>query len=171
MSTLNDLFDRRSIRSYTAQEVEQEKIDAIVKAGSYAPSAMGKQPSKVVVVKNKALRDELSQLNAAVMNGKNDPFYGAPVVITVFTDTSTPTYKEDGSLVMGNMLNAAYALGLGSCWINRAYEVFQTPRGKELMQQWGIPETYVGIGNVIIGYTEQKPVAKPRREDFVVTIE
>ena len=166
-STLEDLKTRRAVRSYNAEPVTREELDAVLEAGAYAPTAMGEQRVCIVAVLNKAERDTLSRLNAAVMGADGDPFYGAPVVCVVFADGSWPMTVKDGSLVMGNLLNAAHALGLGSCWIDRAEPVFETEEGKALMKKWGVPEGYVGVGNCILGHTDETPAPKPRRDGII----
>ena len=137
----------------------------------YAPTAMNKQSPIMVVVQKKELIEKLAKLNAKVMGKEVDPFYGAPTVIIVFADKRIRTYIEDGSLVMGNLMNAAHAIGLGSCWINRAKEVFESEEGKELLKEWGIDENYAGIGNCILGYSDMElPKAAPRKDDYVIHI-
>ena len=134
----------------------------------YAPTGMGRQSPIMVAVQDPDTVRELSRLNARVMGASTDPFYGAPTVIVVLADPEIGTYREDGSLVMGNLLNAAHAVGLGSCWIHRAREVFDSPEGKALLKKWGVPEKYVGIGNCILGYAAQPAAApKPRKADYI----
>ena len=175
-TTMNDLLTRRSVRSYTDQMPPKGVIEEIIEAGTYAPTGMNRQAPIIVAVTNREVRDKLSKLNAAVFGKDNDmdPFYGAPVVLVVLVDTTSAfTWKEDGSLVMGNLLNAAHAKGLGSCWIHRAKEVFETEEGKAILRELGIDDTkYVGIGNCILGYTAgDYPAAKPRKENYVYWIE
>lgn len=136
------LKTRRSVRKYRPEQVPDKLLDAVLEAGLYAPSAMNNQKPVMVAVRDKATRDQLSAMNAAVMGTDRDPFYGAPCVIVVLADPTYPTWVEDGSLVLGNLLNAAHAVELGSCWINRAREMFDTEEGKALLRQWGIPEHY-----------------------------
>ncbi|MFQ6794527.1 nitroreductase [Thomasclavelia sp.] len=168
---VNSLINRRSVRSYQDKQVDQETLDQILEAGLYAPSGMDRQPTIMVVVQDKETIAYLSKLNAAVMNSNNDPFYGAPTVVIVLADATVGTYIEDGSLVMGNLMNAANALGVDSCWINRAKEVFNSKEGKELLNKWGIDEKYVGIGNCILGYANgEKPTAKPRKDKRIYRI-
>ena len=170
---MNDLIQmfktRRSCKAYTDQKVEESVLDAILEAGTYAPTGMGRQSPLIVCVQDQETRDKISQLNAAIMKTDIDPFYGAPIVVVVFGDTRVPTYRDDANLVMGNLLNAAHAVGVDSCYIYRAREVFQTPEGQELMKQWGIDPAYEGIGNVILGYGKPegiKPAAK-RKADYI----
>ncbi|WP_296241569.1 nitroreductase [uncultured Faecalicoccus sp.] len=170
---MNDLIQmfktRRSCKAYTDQKVEESVLDAILEAGTYAPTGMGRQSPLIVCVQDQETRDKISQLNAAIMKTDIDPFYGAPIVVVVFGDTRVPTYRDDANLVMGNLLNAAHAAGVDSCYIYRAREVFQTPEGQELMKQWGIDPAYEGIGNVILGYGKPegiKPAAK-RKADYI----
>ena len=137
----------------------------------YAPTGMGRQSPIMVAVQDPDTVRELSRLNARVMGASTDPFYGAPTVIVVLADPEIGTYREDGSLVMGNLLNAAHAVGLGSCWIHRAREVFDSPEGKALLKKWGVPEKYVGIGNCILGYAAQPAAApKPRKADYIFRV-
>lgn len=163
------LLERRSIRKYKDIPVEEEKLDKILEAGTFAPTGMNRQTPVMVAVRDKEIRDLLEKENAKVMGDETrKPFYGAPVVIVVFYNPDIYTSLEDGCLVMGNLMNAAHAVGLGSCWIHRAKEVFMTETGKELMKKWGIPESYIGVGNCIIGYADEKPEAKPRKNDYIV---
>ena len=151
--------------------VPDELLQEIAKAGSYAPTGMGRQSPVIVVVKDKTTRDKLSELNAKVMGKDMDPFYGAPVVIAVLADKNRPTYVYDGSLVLGNLQLAAHDLGLGSCWIHRAKEVFASPEGQELLRSWGIKGDYEGIGHCIVGYAEGEPAAaKPRKDDYIIYV-
>lgn len=170
-STLDDLKTRRAIRSYNAEPVTREELDTVLEAGTWAPTAMGAQRACIVAVTNRADRDAISRLNAGVMGNDGDPFYGAPVVLVVFADGTWPMAVKDGSLIMGNLLNAAHAIGLGSCWIDRAEPVFETEEGKALMKKWGVPEGYVGVGNCILGHTDAQPEPKPRKEGYVIYAE
>ena len=175
-TTMQDLLTRRSVRSYTDQVPPREVIEEICLAGTYAPTGMNRQAPIIVAVTNREVRDRLSKLNAGVFgkDNDNDPFYGAPVVLVVLADTTAAfTWKEDGSLVMGNLLNAAHAKGLGSCWIHRAKETFETEEGKAILRELGIDDSkYVGIGNCILGYVDgDYPEAKPRKENYVYWIE
>ncbi len=164
------ILTRRSVRKYLPQQVSDAHLDAVLEAGLYAPTAKNNQKPIMVAVRDKETRDLLSKMNASVMGVDMDPFYGAPCVIVVLADPGFPTWIDDGSLVLGNLLNAAHALGLGSCWINRARECFDTPEGKELLKKWGIPESYRGVGNCILGYPAETPAAKPRLDGRIVKI-
>ena len=112
----------------------------------------------------------MSRLNAAVMGRDGDPFYGAPCVVVVLYDPAYFTGKEDASLVMGNLMEAAHAVGLGSCWIHRAYQTFETEEGKALLRNWGLKDTLVGVGNCILGYPDEAPEARPRLDGRIVKI-
>ena len=166
------MIERRSVRKYKSTPVPKNLIDEIVKAGTYAPTGWNKQSPIIIAVTNKELRDRISKINAETVGIEGDPFYGAPVVLVVLADRSIPTYIYDGSLVMGNLLNAAHSLGLGSCWINRAKETFKTGEGKEILRELGIEGDYEGIGNCIIGYADCAfPEAKPRKESYIIKAE
>lgn len=168
--TLNNIVTRRSIRKYKSDMVPKEIIDTVIKAGTYAATGRGMQSPIIIAVTNKALRDQLSRLNAKIM-GKGedfDPFYNAPVVLIVLADKTRPTYLYDGSLVMGNLMLAAHAQGLGSCWIHRAKEEFELDEGREILKSLGIEGDYEGIGHCIIGYADgEEPTAAPRKENYV----
>ena len=172
---MNDVLEtiksRRSIRKYKSDMVPQDKLEKIIEAGTYAATGMGKQSPIIVAVTNKELRDKLSAMNAKIMGVNSDPFYGAPVVLIVLADKNRPTYVYDGSLVMGNLMNAAHALGVDSCWIHRAREVFASEEGKALKAEWGVPESYVGIGHCVLGYRSgEYPKAKARKDGFVIRV-
>ena len=165
-----DLLTRRSVRKYSDRPVEDEKLDKVLTAGLYAPTGMNNQLPVLVAVRDKETRDRLSRMNAAVMGTSGDPFYGAPCVIVVLSDPERMTWVEDGSLVLGNLMNAAHSLGLGSCWIHRSKECFDTPEGKALLRAWGVPENYRGVGNCILGYAAEEPEAKPRKSGRIIKI-
>ena len=170
--TLTTLNTRRSIRRYRPEQVRPETLDAILEAGTYAPSAMGKQSAVMVVVQDPETIALLSRLNAEIQGRPGtDPFYGAPTVVVVLADGETYNWMRDGSLVMGNLMNAAYALGLGSCWIHRAQPMFDSPEGKDLLRQWGLSENLKGVGNCILGYPDGDiPAPKPRKQDYIVRV-
>ena len=169
--TLNTLKTRRSVRAYLPEQVKEEQLQQILEAGTYAPTGMGKQSPGMVGVQDPDTIAYLSKLNAAVMGTTTDPFYGAPTVIVVLADRSRGTCVEDGSLVMGNLMNAAQAVGVNSCWIHRAREVFDSPEGKALLEKWGIHGDYVGVGHCILGYAKgQVPAAKPRKDNYIYRV-
>ena len=133
--TINNLITRRSVRSFQKEQISEEQLNEILTAGTYAASGMGRQSAIMVVIQNPEIIKRLSKLNAAIMDSENDPFYGAPTVVVVLGDSTIGTYLEDGALVMGNLLNAANAVGVDSCWIHRAKEVFMSTEGKELLKR------------------------------------
>ena len=166
--TLKNLRERRSIRRYKKEQITEEQLNAILEAGTYAPTGMGAQSPLILVIQDAAVIAKLSGLNAAVMGTDSDPFYGAPTLLVVLADRERPTCVEDGSLVMGNLMNAAHAVGVDSCWIHRAREVFEGNEGRAMLRQWGIPDTYIGVGNCILGYRDcGYPEAKPRKADYI----
>ena len=168
---MNTLLNRRSIRRYKEDQVPNELLDQVLTAGLYAPTGMNRQNIIMVAVRDKETRDLLSRMNAAVMGSDRDPFYGAPCVIVVLGDPEIYPVVENGSLVLGNLMNAAYAVGLGSCWIHRAKQAFETEEGKALLRKWGLKENLVGIGNCILGYADESPEAKPRLDGRIVKID
>ena len=167
--TLKVLESRRSCRKFKAEAVKDEDLKAIVKAGTYAATGMGKQSPIIIAVTDKKLRDEISDENRKIGGWPEgfDPFYGAPAVLIVLADKAVPTHVYDGSLVMGNLMNAAESLGVASIWIHRAKEEFDSDFGKNLLKKLGIEGDYEGIGHCALGYAEEpaKPAA-PRKENY-----
>ncbi len=172
MDAMTALLTRRSVRAYKDTPVDKEVLDKILEAGTYAATGRNLQAPIIIAVTNKEVRDRLSALNASVMGANTDPFYGAPAVLVVLADRSVRTHVYDGSLVMGNMMLAAHVLGVGSCWIHRAKEVFDMPEGKEILASLGIEGDYEGVGNLIVGYPDAPlPEARPRKENYVYYID
>lgn len=172
--TIKDLIERRSIRKYKAEQIKDEELDMILKAGVYAASGMNKQPVTIVAVQDKETRDLLEKLNKKAGNMPEEaaPFYGAPTVLVVLYDPEiSPIAIYDATLTMGNLLNAAHALDVDSCWIHRAKETFEFPEGKELLKKWGLKESLIGVGNCILGYRDcEYPAPTPKRDDIVVYV-
>lgn len=161
---------RRSVRKYKPDMLPKDVIEQIVTAGTYAANGMGKQSAIIVAVTNKELRDRLSVMNQEIGGWKKgfDPFYGAPVVLIVLADKNWANRVYDGSLVMGNLMLAAHALGIGSCWIHRAKEEFESAEGKAILKSLGIEGEYEGIGHCVLGYPNGPlPQAAPRKKKFV----
>ncbi|HAG04473.1 MAG TPA: diguanylate cyclase [Lachnospiraceae bacterium] len=169
---LNTISARRSVRRFKDEMPPKAELTLIAKAGTEAASGMNRQESVVLVIRDKQTRDKLSQLNAKVL-GKDDvdPFYGAPAVMVVLADKTVPTYLYDGSLVMGNMMLAATGMNLGSCWIHRAKECFETEYGKGILRDLGIKGDFEGIGFLAVGYIDgEEPEARPRKENRIFYI-
>ena len=164
MEALEALLTRRSVRSYEARMPEQELIDKVMEAGLYAASGKNMQTAIIVEVTNKEVRDRLSVINGEILGVTSDPFYGAPVVLVVLADKSSPNHVYDGALMMGNLMNAAHALGLGSCWINRAKQTFEREDGKQMLKEWGIEGDYEGIGFCILGYATKEGKTAPQSQ-------
>ena len=159
-AVLESLKTRRSCRKYEPRQISREELDAVLEAGTGPDRGTGTENPLIVVVQDPETIAKIERLNGGVMgNPDGHPFYGAPTLLIVFADSSRGTFVEDGSLVMGNLLNAAHSVGLGSCWIHRAREVFDSDEGKAMMKAWGVPESYKGIGNCILGY----PVEEARQ--------
>lgn len=172
MDAMTNLLTRRSVRKYKPDMIPEEVLNRILTAGTYAATGRGKQAPIIVAVTNKKMRDKLSHMNAAIMGTDNDPFYGAPVVLIVLASPDVcPTYLYDGSLVMGNLMLAAHAEGIASCWIHRAKEEFSSPEGKAILAELGIEGNWEGIGHCILGYADGPlPEAKPRKDNYVYYI-
>jgi nitroreductase len=170
-NTLEDLKNRRSTRSYKSDQIKEPELDAILEAGTYAASGMGQQSAVIVAVQDKETITKIQKLNAAVLNDPNaQPFYGAPTVVNVLVDKTKVTPIENGSLVIGNIINAAAAVGIGSCYVYRAKEVFESAEGKELLKKWGLDDNYIGIGHVLLGYAAEQPKPAPRKAGYIIKI-
>ena len=162
---------RRSCRSYKPEQITDEQLNAVLEAGTYAPTSRGMQSPFIVAVQDKDLLARLAKMNAEVMGVDFNPYYDAPTYVLVFVPATALYGVQDGSLVLQNMMLAAHAQGLGSCWIHRESEMFATEEGKELMKQWGLPEGLVGIGALSLGYPASEPSpAKPRKEGYTRVI-
>ena len=171
MNFLEIIRTRRSCRSYKPEQITDEQLNAILEAGTYAPTSRGLQSPFIVAVQNKNLLDCLAKMNAEVMGVSTNPYYDAPTYILVFVPAEAPNGIQDASLVLENMMLAAHAQGLGSCWIHREREMFTTEEGQELMKQWGLPDGLVGIGALSVGYPAGEPSpAKPRKEGYTRVI-
>ena len=171
---LDAIRSRRSCRAYEGEMVPKELIETVAEAGTWAATGMGRQSPVIVAVTDKAVRDELSEMNAKIMGTTSDPFYGAPVILIVLALKKRPTHIYDGSLVLGNMMLAEESLGLGSCWIHRAKEEFETEEGKKILEKAGVNgDEYEGIGHLALGYPsyEEKPKAAPRKPGYVKWVE
>lgn len=156
---------RRSIRKFKPDMIPSEIIDQIITAGTYAATGRNMQSPIIIAVTNKEIRDHFSKLNAEIMGTDSDPFYGAPVVLIVLADKKCVNHVYDGSLVMGNLMLAAHALGIGSCWIHRAKEEFERPEEKEFLHSLGIDGDYEGIGHCVLGYVDGDYPSIPARKD------
>ena len=168
---LEKMQTRRSIRRFKSDMLPKDVIEKIVEAGTFAASGMNLQTPVIVAVTNKEIRDKMSKANAQVMGTENDPFYGAPVVLVVLAEKKG-TYVYDGSLVMGNLMLAAHELGIGSCWIHRAKEVFEQEEWKQWLQSLGLAGEYEGIGNCVLGYVDGAyPGVLPRKDARVYFVE
>ena len=171
MNTKENILNRRSIRKFKNEAVDQSLIDQIIEAGLYAPSDRGSQSSIIIQIKDEKVKEELKKLNASIMSADIDPFYGAPVILIVLSKKDWPPRVYDGSCTMENMMLMANDLGLGSVWIHRAKEEFETDWGKNLLKSLGINEEYEGIGHLAIGYPAiSNPNPAPRKENRVYCI-
>ena len=171
--TLKVLQTRRSCRNFAPDMISDDQLKAIVTAGSFAATGMGKQSPIIIAVTDRELRDQISEENRKIggWNEGFDPFYGAPVILIVLANKDIPTHVYDGSLVMGNLMNAAESLGVASIWIHRAKEEFESDFGKSLLKKLGIEGDYEGIGHCALGYAATKPNdAAPRKENYIYYI-
>ncbi|KPU43854.1 FMN reductase [NAD(P)H] [Oxobacter pfennigii] len=170
--TIKTLLNRRSVKKYKPEQIKDEDLNTILEAAKFSPSGGNRQPVLYIVVQNPEMRQRVVDLNAAVM-GKTgiDPYYGAPTIVLVLADKTSVTPVEDASIVIGNMLNAAYSLGLGSCWIHRTKQMFESEAGIALLKELGVEGEYIGVGSCILGYPDgDLPKAAPRKEGNVIIV-
>ena len=168
---LKNLLTRRSCRKFKSEQIKEEELAAILEAGTYAPTGQGKQSPLILVIQKPEDVAAVERLNSGVTGNPNGhPFYGAPTVVVVFSNRDSALSVSDANLVMGNLLNAAHAVGVDSCYIWRAKESFATPEGEELKAKWGIPANYEGAGNIILGYGLPEGIrpAAPRKENYII---
>lgn len=164
---LKAIRERRSIRRYKPEQVKDEELETVLQAGTWAATGMGKQDPWIVAVQNKAQIEQLAKMNAEAMGVTSNPYYDAPTIVLVFAPKDWSNNIKDGSLVLGNMMLAAHAIGLASCWINREDAMFETEAGKALLKQWGIEEEVIGVGALSLGYAASHPhTVKPRKENY-----
>lgn len=168
---LDLLLTRRSVRAYKPDPVPTALLEEVLRAGTYAPTGGGRQSPVLVAVTDRAARDEISRLNAAVMGKDTDPYYGAPVLVLALADPASSTWVEDASCALENMMLAAHALGLGSVWVHREREIFDSEAGKALLRAWGLPETLRGVGSIALGYASgPAPAPAPRKDGYIVRV-
>jgi nitroreductase len=169
--TIKTLLERRSIRKFKPAQIKEEELNAILEAGMYAPSGANQQSALFVVIQDKETLKKLSVMNAAVLKKDIDPYYKAPTVILAFADRGKVTPVEDATLALGNMFTAAASLGIGSCWVHRTRQMFETEEGKDLLRKWGVTGDYIGVGSCILGYPDgEHPKAAPRKDNFVIRV-
>ena len=171
---LEALKSRRSIRKFKAEQVSKEELKAVLEAGIYAPTGAGKQEPIIVAVQDAETVAKLDAMNGAILNMEKmpHPYYGAPTILLVLAPRDGITPVQDASLVAGNLLNAAHAVGLGACWIHRSAEMFDSDEGKELLKQWGLSENLMGVASIALGYPDMpQPKAAPRKEDYIVMVD
>ena len=171
--TIKVLESRRSCRKFKPDMVKDEELKAIIEAGTFAATGMGKQSPIIIAVTDKEMRDRISEENRKIGGwGEDfDPFYGAPVILIVLAKKDVATHVYDGALVMGNLMNAAESLGVASIWIHRAKEEFESDFGRDILKQLGIEDEYEGIGHCALGYAAA-PAGEPapRKENYVYYI-
>ena len=173
MSNLMEVIkSRRSTRAFKSELPPKDQIMQIVEAAEWAPSGMGKYLWHFTVIYNAEKSLKLARAVAEADNrGPEYNFYGAPVNIIISYNRDEHHALVDGAAAMENLLLMATELGLGSCWINRAMETFELPEGKALLAEWGLDENWKGVGNCILGYTDQAVLGdKARKEDRVLYV-
>ena len=169
---LEVLKNRRSLRKFQSRQISAEELDTVLEAGTYAPTAGGRQAPVIVAVQDAETVAALDAMNAKVMgNASAHPYYGAPTILLVMAPEEDAQGELDCSAIGGNLLNAAYAVGLGSCWIHRSKEMFESEEGKALLKKWGLPETMRGVCSIALGYADcPHPDAAPRKSGYIIKV-
>lgn len=170
--TMKTLLERRSVRKFKPQQITDEELKAVLDAGLYAPSGANRQAALFIVVQDRETLKNIAAMNSEVIGKEGgNPYYDAPTVILVLADKTKSTPVEDASLALGNMFNAAAALGLGSCWVHREKQMFESAEGKALLKAWGVNGDYIGVGSCILGYPDcPQPAAAPRNDGRIVYV-
>lgn len=162
---------RRSIRRYKKEQISDDELNKVLEAGTWAPTSKGQQQPFIVAVQKPVLMEKLIKMNAEIMGVTSNPYYDAPTIILVFAPTDYGKGLQDGSCILENMMLAAHAIGLGSCWINREIEMFQTEEGKQLMKEMNLPDGLMGIGALSLGYPASfPPTVKARKDNYARVI-
>ena len=172
MEALEVLKNRRAIRKFKSEQITEEQLNAVLEAGTFAPTGGGTQGVQIIAVQNPENVAKVDALNAKVIGKEGvHPYYGAPTIILILETPECFTHELDGAAVCTNMVNAAYAVGLGSCWIYRCKQMFEMEEGKELLKEWGLPENLTGVASIALGYADcEQPVPKPRKEGYIVRV-
>ena len=162
------LKTRRSVRAYKPEQIQPQELDAVLEAGTYAPTGMGMQSPVIVAVQSPQYRRAVMELNQKARGMEGDPYYGAPTIVLVLADSARGTCVEDASCVLCTMMEAAHAVGLASCWIHGEREMFQLPEGKALLREWGLPQDLRGVGSLALGYAAGPlPQPKERKAGYI----
>lgn len=169
-NTIKNIQERRSIRKYKDQRITKEELNIILDAGKYAPSALNQQSSLMVVLESDEIYQEICELTEKYFPNRKPYFYGARDIVIVFGDSNCKCPIEDGSLVLQNLFLAAKSINIGSCWINYLRELFKTEEGIKLQEKMDIPSNYFVIGTCILGYPDEEPTLKTRKEEYIKTV-
>ncbi len=162
------LKTRRSVRAYKPEQIQPQELDAVLEAGTYAPTGMGMQSPVIVAVQSPQYRRAVMELNQKARGMEGDPYYGAPTIVLVLADPARGTCVEDASCVLCTMMEAAHAVGLASCWIHGEREMFHLPEGKALLREWGLPQDLRGVGSLALGYAAGPlPQPKERKAGYI----
>lgn len=189
---MDTILHRRSIRRFEPKQIEEDALQQIIQAGLYAPSAGGRQGVIFAVCQDQEVNQKLGKIKRAnsqprMASGDNyvsreqpsiadDPkltnaFYDAPTVITMFAPKNFLFSAEDCAVAAENMMLAADAVGIGSCYIGQGWTAFADPYGQEILGKWGIRTDYYAVMQLLLGYPKKDdthPAAKPRKSDRVL---
>ena len=191
---MNTILHRRSIRRFDSRQIEESALQEILQAGLYAPSAGGRQDVIFVVCQDREINERLGRIKRANSHPRmataasyvsrdqpsiaDDPkltnaFYDAPTVITFFAPKQFLFSVDDCAVAAENMMLAADALGIGSCYIGQGWPAFADPYGQEVLKNWRIPTDHYAVMQLVLGYPrvgDRHPTPKPRKKDRVLYI-
>lgn len=170
--TLDTIFTRRSIRSFKEEKISNKDLELILKAGTFAPSALNMQKGKIVVVENPKIIQQLREIGTSIFPKHIDPFYGAPHIILVLVKKDSFCPIQDGSVIMENMMLACRSLNIGSCWINCLSDILKNEKATNIKKQIDEHDEYIGVAAMAFGYPKDNkwPEAKPRKNDYIMYI-
>lgn len=158
MDVMDAIRGRRSIRKYSNKPIEEEKLELILEAARLSPSSANGQNWHFIVVQDK---EKLQKLMDAA---DGQPFVGqAPCAIVAcgtkrrIMDCGQPTDTVDCSIALSYMMLEAHTLGLGTCWLGHFY----ADKVKKVLH---IPEDVSVIAFTPLGYPDEDPIPKPRKE-------
>ncbi len=168
---LNNIYTRRSIRKFTDQAVPGNLVDEVVKAGTCAPSGKNLQTYRFFIMQKEASILALQDIVAKGMENPSYTFYGTKALVIVTCSKEDVNGVEDGSCALENMMLAAHALGLGSCWINQLKYCGDKPEVAAYLDQIGLPEGRRVVGMLALGYAANEGTEHPRQEGLVTYLD
>ncbi|MGM9927879.1 MAG: nitroreductase family protein [Bacillus sp. (in: firmicutes)] len=169
--TINTIMNRRSIRQYKSQQIEEDQLNTILKTGMYAPNPVNRQSSFLMVLQKEKLINELVSITKEVTGKDKNPYHDAPTIVFVYVKEDNKEAIKSACLAIENMFLAAASLGIGSCWVN-SQKLFASEKGKEFKKKLRIDEEYEIVASFVLGYPDlELPKPAPHKEYYYTIIE